>query len=195
METEELLQKLKEKIWNIMSKSKNYNLFNVKTKDYIFAKNDVGAKEIVDKMIERAIKEKIAGISDTTYSIIVVGDPWNKESFFAIINPRIITVSSVLESKTERCSEFPGLELKVARPDKIWIEYADVDGRRDKYVYSGLTARIILHEYDSLCEIPFTERVSKLRLDMARKKRSKKKKRKILKNVGQDFKASYAIDL
>ena len=43
--------------------------------------------------------------------------------------------------------------------------------------FEGLDSRCFLHEYDHLQGIEYTDRVSKLKLEMARKKQSKLLKR------------------
>ena len=43
--------------------------------------------------------------------------------------------------------------------------------------YSGLEARIFQHEYDHMEGTNFTKRVSKLRFDMAMKRRAKQRKK------------------
>ena len=64
--------------------------------------------------------------------------------------------------------------MKVNRPDvSIEVEYEDVHGEKTTAMMYGLEARIFLHEYDHMEGKDFTDRVSKLKLDIAKKKQKK----------------------
>ena len=96
---------------------------------------------------------------------------------FAIINPKIAAVTEDMEQGVEGCLSFPGLYLKVNRPKGLVVEYLDIDAKECKIELQGWNARIFGHEYDHLFGINFIDRVSKLRLDMAKKKQNKLMKR------------------
>ena len=53
------------------------------------------------------------------------------------------------------------------------VEYEDVHGEKSTAMMYGLEARIFLHEYDHMEGKDFTDRVSKLKLDIAKKKQKK----------------------
>ena len=92
---------------------------------------------------------------------------------FAIINPKIAAVTEDMELGVEGCLSFPGLYLKVNRPKGLVVEYLDLDKKECKIELLGWNARIFGHEYDHLYGINFIDRVSKLRLEMAKKKQKK----------------------
>ena len=73
----------------------------------------------------------------------------------------------------EGCLTFPGLWLKISRPESIKVDYEDVHGEKSEVVMHGLEARIFLHEYDHMEGTNFTDGVSKVKLDMAKKKQKK----------------------
>ena len=73
----------------------------------------------------------------------------------------------------EGCLTYPGLWLKVNRPTSIKAEWEDSKGTKGEYALSGLESRVFQHEYDHMEGTNFTERVSKLKLDMAHKRRKK----------------------
>lgn len=93
-------------------------------------------------------------------------------------NPSIVAASLTMEKAVEGCLSFPGLLLKVNRPDAVAVRYHDADGNEVLEQLEGLEARVWLHEYDHTQGICFTDRVSKLSLDMARRKLAKITKRK-----------------
>ena len=81
----------------------------------------------------------------------------------------------------EGCLSWPGLWLKVKRPIWIEVEYENENGEHTKNKLKGLEARVFQHEYDHMEGTDFTQKVSRLRLDMAKKKKSKNfKKSKII---------------
>ena len=71
------------------------------------------------------------------------------------------------------------LFLSVKRPRGIVVKYLDIFAKECTIELYDIDARCFLHEYDHLQGIEFTDRVSKLKLDRAKKKRFKIKKRKL----------------
>ncbi len=96
----------------------------------------------------------------------------------AIFNPKIINSSENKVNFDEGCLSFPGLVLRIQRPDWVDVEYQNVKGERVEKRMTELEARVFQHEYDHLNGVCFDKKVSKLKLDMA-KKRAEKLKRKI----------------
>ena len=101
----------------------------------------------------------------------------------AVINPVIKGLSKEIEEGVEGCLSHPGLLLKVRRPISCMVEFDTLtdDGKTVIHVdtkFDDLDARIFLHEYDHLHGIQFIDRVSKLKLQMAEKRR-KKQQRKV----------------
>ena len=70
--------------------------------------------------------------------------------------------------------------MKVKRPDGIEVTYEDENGEKQERAMFGLEGRIFQHEYDHMEGTNFTKKVSKLRLDMARKRQLKQAKKSIL---------------
>ena len=95
---------------------------------------------------------------------------------FAIINPTILEVSEEKFNGPEGCLSYPGLVLHVNRPIKIVTQFLDLEGKECIIEFSGIDARCFLHEFDHLNGVCFTDRVSKLKLDMAKKKLKKQKR-------------------
>ena len=73
----------------------------------------------------------------------------------------------------EGCLSFPNLWLKVKRDNKITAAYLDNTGKQCIIELEGLDARCFQHEMDHLDGVTFTEYVSTLKLQMARKKQRK----------------------
>ena len=73
----------------------------------------------------------------------------------------------------EGCLSHIGLLLNIRRPKKLVAKFLDIEENECILEFSGIDARCFLHEYDHLQGIEFTDRVSKLKLDMAKKKQRK----------------------
>ena len=67
-----------------------------------------------------------------------------------VINPKVLIVHSESEIATEGCLSIPGVEVAIARPIKILVEYVDILGRVITEVFADVGARIFLHEYEHL---------------------------------------------
>lgn len=100
-----------------------------------------------------------------------------------VINPSISAISEELETQVEGCLSFPNIYLQVTRPKKILVEFDTLtpDGNSVIHVgqtYEDIDARVFLHEYDHLSGVLFTDRVSRIKRQMALKKLEKNKRRK-----------------
>ncbi len=83
----------------------------------------------------------------------------------AFINPKILS-SEGQETKEEGCLSIPGVREEVTRPEKILLEYQDVEGKVYKEEFDGWMARILQHEIDHLNGILFVDRISPLKRQM-----------------------------
>jgi|TARA_R110000851_G_scaffold155916_1_gene298436 peptide deformylase len=96
-----------------------------------------------------------------------------------VINPRIKSISDTRDEGIEGCLSHPGLYLKVKRPISIVAEFETLTDDYKSVInvetkFDDIDARVFLHEYDHLHGIQFINRVSKLKLTMAEKRRKKK---------------------
>ena len=88
-------------------------------------------------------------------------------------NPWIMFGDNDKIEDTEGCLSFPNLWLKVERHNKITAAYLDNAGKDCIIELDGIDSRCFQHELDHLDGITFTEYVSDLKLQMARKKQRK----------------------
>ena len=93
------------------------------------------------------------------------------------LNPKITWESPETTMFTEGCLSYPFLFLNLKRPQSIKFTYTDIDGNQQEGGYTGLSARVFLHEYDHMEGRNFTQLASKLKLEMAWKKAKKKMKK------------------
>ena len=97
-----------------------------------------------------------------------------KPTFF--INPEITWASEETATKQEGCLSLPGLWGDVVRPARVNVKYMTRDGAFVEEELGGLAAVCIQHEIDHLDGVLFTQRMSKLRRDIAMGKWQKLRK-------------------
>lgn len=149
------------------------------TKPFDFSALD--AVEISGKMIDTMTRLGGLGLAANQVAIdaqIFVMKPTLLQTTepFEVINPVILSVSEETENGPEGCLSYPELWLDVKRPKSIVAKYFDKNQKECIIELVDLDARCFLHEYDHLQGITFEDRVSKLRLDRARKKQQKRLK-------------------
>jgi len=142
---------------------------------------DLNRKELKDNLIETMEHYNGVGLSANQCGVMervfVMYSDINKKEIIACFNPKIVEESSENILMDEGCLTYPGIWLKVSRPDHIACSFEDENGELNEVEMFGLEARIFQHEYDHMIGTNFTKLVSKLRLDMA-KKRAKKQLKK-----------------
>jgi peptide deformylase len=139
------------------------------------------ADQISKDMIELMVNEGGIGLSANQVALdaqIFVMKPHLLEdnSPLVIINPVIQKVTEETEDMPEGCLSHPALYLKVKRPKGLVAQYVDICNKECTIELYDIDARCFLHEWDHLNGIEFTDRVSKLKLQMAQKKQFKIRK-------------------
>lgn len=107
------------------------------------------------------------------------GFPWKVfvagygDDYVAYFNPKVLSTSADEEIGPEGCLSFPHLFLNVIRPKSVLIEYQDYTGKKHTAELQGLTARVVLHEYDHMEGKTFHLRAKPLALKSGMAKRDK----------------------
>ena len=91
----------------------------------------------------------------------------------ACINPRIIGKAPSTIKESEGCLSYPGLYVKIDRPDWVDVEFIDETGTLKQMRLEGVTARCFQHELDHMNGIRMVDHVGPVALQMARKKQEK----------------------
>lgn len=139
------------------------------------------AKSISEDMIRLMIAEGGIGLSANQVGLdaqIFVMRPFffNNKQPLTVINPEIVATTEDTELMPEGCLSHPNLYLHVKRPRGLVAKYLDINAKECTIELYDIDARCFLHEYDHLQGIEFIDRVSKLKLDRARKKQTKEKR-------------------
>ena len=147
---------------------------------------DLDRNELKENLIETMQSSFGVGLSANQCGIMervfVMYSNFIKREKIVCFNPKIKHESETQELMDEGCLSYPGLWLKVKRPSWIEVEYEDENCEVIKDTLTGLSARVFQHEYDHMEGTNFTNHVSKLKLDMAKKRLSKvtKKSQKLV---------------
>ncbi|SVA39866.1 uncharacterized protein METZ01_LOCUS92720 [marine metagenome] len=92
-------------------------------------------------------------------------------------NPKILDCSKQEILMDEGCLTYPGLWLKINRPENVLVEYEDIDGKKIEHRFRDIEARVFQHEMDHMEGADFLTKVSKLKLKMALKRMHKQAKK------------------
>jgi len=90
----------------------------------------------------------------------------------AFINPTIIEEYGNPWKFEEGCLSIPTVREDVEREEHVKIQYYDQDFNFHEKEFSGLTARVIQHEYDHIEGILFTDHLKPLKKQLLRRKLS-----------------------
>jgi len=90
-----------------------------------------------------------------------------------IWNPSIVQASEEKTLDLEGCLSFIGIFVKVLRPEKITVHWQNIKGETLMQHLDGMESKCFQHELDHLNGITFDTKVSKLRWDMAKKRKEK----------------------
>lgn len=104
------------------------------------------ARDLLDTL--KAHSEKCVGMAANMIGVnkriiaIAAG-----KSYIVMINPVIVSYSGEKESCTEGCLSLEGVR-RTERYPAVTVEYLDMNFKKKKQSFSGLTAQIIQHETD-----------------------------------------------
>ena len=82
---------------------------------------------------------------------------------YYMINPVLLEESEEKEWGIEGCLSVPDMIGDVERPVWIKMEATDLDGNRKVYEFEGFDARVMMHEYDHLDGILYTDKARNVR--------------------------------
>jgi peptide deformylase len=89
---------------------------------------------------------------------------------FVCFNPRIVQASEQQVVLEEGCLTYPGLLVKIKRPQHVRVRFRMANGDVRTDTFTGLTARTFQHELDHLDGIEFFSRANKYHREQAFKK-------------------------
>ena len=145
---------------------------------------DLDRGTLTENLVETMRDYKGIGLSASQCGVmervfVMYSDVKERKSI-ACYNPQILEYSEDIVEMDEGCLTYPGLWLKIKRPEGIKVQFEDETGTKQEYQMFGLESRIFQHEMDHMEGTDFTRRVSKLRLDMGLRRRKKMQKKSMI---------------
>jgi len=107
----------------------------------------------------------------------------------AFINPIILDEYGDKFSFEEGCLSIPDVRAEIIRPETLTIEYFDENWNLKEEEFSGMTARVIQHEYDHLEGILFVDYLKGLKKRLVQSKLIEVSKGK----VSTDYRMIYPV--
>ena len=120
--------------------------------------------ETLDSLEGLGLSANQVGLKERVCAINMGSETW------IMFNPEITYKSSIPTEFLEGCLSYPGLYLKLNRPNKIVVKFQALNGDFVEREIDGMTAVCIQHEIDHLDGIMFTDLVSPIKLDHAKRK-------------------------
>lgn len=147
----------------------------LKTEPFDFKNPAFDPTEFSQNIVKFMYDNNVLGISanqvGVPYRIFAMrGQPEN----FVCFNPKIIQPSEAQVVLEESDASYPGLLVKVKRPQHIRVRFTTPNGDTITKQFTGLTARIFQHEIDNLDSVLFYNRANRYHREQAFKKWSRK---------------------
>lgn len=89
---------------------------------------------------------------------------------FVCFNPKLVQPSEMEIVLEEKCLTYPGLLVKIKRPQHVRVRFTMPNGETVTKQFTGITARIFQHELDHLDGILYFNRANKYHRDQFMKK-------------------------
>ena len=89
------------------------------------------------------------------------------------INPTITFLNEDKCSFNEGCLSIPDIREDIERFDYIKIDFYDENFNLNSMEFNGILSRVILHEYDHIDGVLFTDKISKFKKTLIQKKLNK----------------------
>lgn len=130
-------------------------------------------KNLIKLMFEQGGIGLAANQAGIKARVFVMGHPDNPELARAFFNPEIISSTDSFNDMEEGCLSFPGMFIKVKRPEKIKAQWQNSKGELQEGIFEGYDCKCFLHEFDHLEGIVFQDRISSLKWKLALKRKEK----------------------
>lgn len=152
------------------------------TNDLLRKKSSKASEEnfavLADKLMQACYANLVTSLSACQIGIDASAFIFSKEGHFIFCaNPEIVAASIEMTEEFEECPSCIGFTVKVNRPTSVVARYQDINGTEITEKLTESDARQWLHEYDHTNGIVITDRISKLKFNMAKKKYQKFLKR------------------
>jgi peptide deformylase len=140
------------------------------TKLYDFQNSPFDAKEFAESLMKCMIDNNGIGLAanqcGVEYSIITL----RTDPILVMFNPKIVHLSEKTTILDEGCLSYPGLLVKIKRPETVRVRYQGPDGVTYTRTFTGVTSHTFQQMLDKLNGKSLGWNVSRAKLDLARRK-------------------------
>ena len=144
--------------------------FNKQIEPFVFD-GKIDAKQLAEDMVEMMKKAAAAGLAANQlgleHRMFVLN---TQPEALVCFNPKIVHYSDKFAVHEEGCLTFPGLFVKIRRPEWIRVRFQDAEGNTKTEMLNGLVGRAYQHELDHLDGINYLSRAKKIHMDQAKRK-------------------------
>lgn len=152
----------------------NAPILKQEMKPFDFSNPPIDPLDLVTDLAETMLENNGVGLSANQ-----VGLPYRVfvmlgQELIPCFNPRIVDMSEETILLEEGCLSYPDMFVKVKRPRRIKVRYAEPNGNIVTQTFDGMTARVFQHELDHLNGVNYQQRANKFHLEQARKKKKPK---------------------
>jgi peptide deformylase len=124
--------------------------------------------EVMDKANGAGLAAVQIGVTKRLV-VMDVRDGADERHRLALVNPEVLSASDETVRGIEGCLSMPDYGIPVDRSARVRVRYQDLDGQPHETDADGEFAVCLQHEIDHTNGVLFTDRVSRLRRDKARK--------------------------
>lgn len=145
------------------------------TKKFDFSDPPCDPWDLAEALVKVMIENNGMGLSacqvGIPYSVFaMVGEPNH-----VMFNPKLVDVSQETVSLEEGCLSFPGIVAPIERPRHIKVRFTGPDNQTVTKKFTGMSARVVLHEMDHLNGVLFFNHLSRMKREQIFKKAAKGK--------------------
>ncbi len=149
----------------------NDPILTTKTENFDFSNPPTDPYELAESLVKFMYDNNGIGLAANQVGLpyrafAMRGHPQN----FVCFNPRVVQPSEQQVILEEGCLTYPGLLVKIKRPQHARVRFTMANGETRTDTFTGMTARIFQHELDHLDGIKFFDRANRYHKEQALKK-------------------------
>jgi len=138
-----------------------------------FESPQVDPEKLSTQLMENMIHHEGLGLSANQIGIPVQAFSMiMDENALVVFNPEILEWSEDTTYMKEGCLSFPGLWIAIKRAKSVAVKFQVFDGEEQAGSMTDLSARIFQHEHEHMEGALFIDKVSRLKLKLAMRKRN-----------------------
>lgn len=160
----------------------NSPILKQKMEEFDFSNPPTDPVQLAHDLAETMLDNNGLGISANQMGLPYRVFAIKAEKIIVCFNPKIVDYSEETIYLEEGCLSYPDLYIKVKRPRTIKMRYTEPNGNTLTTVFSGLTARVALHEFDHMEGITYLQRANRFHVDQAKKNKKLGKIPKVSQN-------------